>query len=64
LIFQKHLFQQKSINAVITGCQEKGHDVVMGGYLYSDAMGALGTEEGTYLGMFSSNVETIVNALK
>jgi manganese/zinc/iron transport system substrate-binding protein len=32
--------------------------------LYSDAMGAAGTPEGTYLGMFRHNVETIVAALR
>ncbi|WP_425391391.1 metal ABC transporter solute-binding protein, Zn/Mn family [Ekhidna sp.] len=63
-IFVETSVSEKSINAVVTGCKEKGHDVKIGGYLYSDAMGELGTEEGTYIGMFRSNVETIVNALK
>lgn len=63
-IFVETSVSEKSINAVVTGCKEKGQDVKIGGYLYSDAMGALGTEEGTYVGMFKKNVETIVNALK
>ncbi|MEO9484813.1 MAG: zinc ABC transporter substrate-binding protein [Ekhidna sp.] len=63
-IFVETSVSEKSINAVITGCKEKGHDVKIGGYLYSDAMGEFGTSEGTYLGMFRKNVETIVNALK
>lgn len=63
-IFVETSVSEKSINAVVQGCKEKGHNVKIGGYLYSDAMGELGTEEGTYIGMFSSNVETIVNALK
>lgn len=63
-IFVETSVSEKSINAVVTGCQEKGHDVRIGGYLYSDAMGEFGTEEGTYIGMFKANVETIVNALK
>ncbi|SNS76781.1 manganese/zinc/iron transport system substrate-binding protein [Ekhidna lutea] len=63
-IFVETSVSDKSIKAVVTGCQEKGHEVKIGGYLYSDAMGELGTEEGTYTGMFKSNVETIVNALK
>lgn len=63
-IFVETSVSEKSINAVLTGCKEKGHEVRIGGYLYSDAMGELGTEEGTYLGMFKKNVETIVNALK
>ncbi|MEM8940218.1 MAG: zinc ABC transporter substrate-binding protein [Bacteroidota bacterium] len=63
-IFVETSVSEKSINAVIKGCQEKGHDVKIGGSLYSDAMGELGTEEGTYIGMFKKNVDTIVDALK
>lgn len=63
-IFVETSVSEKSINAVVTGCKEKGHNVRIGGYLYSDAMGEFGTEEGTYIGMFKKNVETMVNALK
>lgn len=63
-IFIETSVSQKSINAVVTGCREKGHDVKIGGSLYSDAMGTFGTTEGTYIGMFRKNVEVIVNALK
>ncbi len=63
-IFVETSVSTKSIDAVITGCQEKGHNVKIGGYLYSDAMGELGTVEGTYIGMFRKNVNTIVNSLK
>jgi manganese/zinc/iron transport system substrate-binding protein len=38
--------------------------VKIGGSLYSDAMGPAGTSEGTYIGMVSANVRTIVEALK
>ncbi len=40
-----------------------GLEVVIGGELYSDAMGAPGTAEGTYVGMFAHNVATITRAL-
>jgi manganese/zinc/iron transport system substrate-binding protein len=63
-IFVETSVSEKSINAVITGCREKGHNVVIGGALYSDAMGEFGTLEGTYIGMFEKNVNTIVDALK
>ena len=63
-IFVETSVSEKSINAVITGCREKGQDVRIGGYLYSDAMGEFGTAEGTYTGMFEKNVNTIVEALK
>ena len=63
-IFVETSVSDKSINAVIEGCRNKGHAVTIGGYLYSDAMGEVGTSEGTYIGMFEKNVETIVEALK
>jgi len=37
--------------------------VKIGGNLFSDAMGAPGTPEGTYIGMVKYNVNTIVEAL-
>lgn len=63
-IFAETSVSEKSINALITGCRAKGHEVIIGGKLYSDAMGELGTEEGTYIGMFKYNVNAIVDALK
>lgn len=63
-IFVETSVSDKAIKAVVTGCQEKGHNVVIGGNLYSDAMGPFGTFEGTYIGMVKTNVKTIVNALK
>ena len=63
-IFVETSVSEKSINAVVTGCREKGHQVSIGGSLFSDAMGEPGTEEGTYIGMFKSNINTIVEALK
>lgn len=63
-IFVETSVSEKSINAVVKGCQEKGHHVTIGGALYSDAMGEPGTVEGTYIGMFRRNVDTIVEALK
>lgn len=63
-IFVETSVSTKSIDAVIMGCQEKGHNVKIGGYLYSDAMGELGTLEGTYIGMFRKNVNTIVENLR
>ncbi|PSA93524.1 manganese transporter [Bacillus atrophaeus] len=63
-VFVESSISEKSINAVVEGSKEKGHNVSIGGQLYSDAMGAKGTEEGTYEGMFTHNIETIVNSLK
>jgi manganese/zinc/iron transport system substrate-binding protein len=63
-VFVESSVSPEAINAVIQGAKEKGHTVVIGGELYSDAMGDEGTEEGTYIGMVRHNVDTIVNALK
>ncbi|MEW9501846.1 metal ABC transporter solute-binding protein, Zn/Mn family [Jeotgalibacillus marinus] len=62
-VFVESSISPRSIQAVIEGAKEKGHDVTLGGELFSDAMGEKGTKEGTYIGMYEHNVETIVNAL-
>ncbi len=63
-IFVESSVSDKALQAVIEGAKEKGIDVTIGGELFSDAMGAEGTEEGTYIGMYKHNVDTIVNALR
>mgnify|MGYP001191486628 CR=1 FL=1 len=63
-IFLETSIPDRSINAVIEGAKEKGHDVKIGGELYSDAMGEENTLEGTYKGMFKHNIDTIVSSLK
>ncbi len=63
-IFVESSVSDKAMKAVIEGTQQKGHTVTIGGELFSDAMGAEGTEEGTYIGMYKHNVDTIVDALK
>jgi manganese/zinc/iron transport system substrate-binding protein len=63
-IFVETSVSEKSINAVIEGCQQKNWNVKIGGSLYSDAMGQPNTPEGTYIGMVTRNVETIVTSLQ
>ena len=63
-VFLETSVSEKNINAIIEGCRQKGHEVVIGGSLYSDAMGAAGTPEGTYIGMVKSNVNALVKSLK
>jgi manganese/zinc/iron transport system substrate-binding protein len=63
-IFVETSVSDKAIKAVINGCREKGHEVVIGGNLYSDAMGEFGTYEGTYIGMVKHNVDVITESLK
>lgn len=62
-IFVESSVSDKNIKALIEGCQSRGHRVVVGGTLYSDAMGAAGTYEGTYVGMIDHNVTVITRAL-
>lgn len=63
-VFVESSVPRRSIEAVAEGCRARGHRVAIGGTLYSDALGADGTPEGTYAGMFRSNVRTIVEALR
>lgn len=63
-IFVESSVPKRTIEALQASVRSKGHEVAIGGTLYSDALGNAGTVEGTYLGMFKYNVETIVNALK
>jgi manganese/zinc/iron transport system substrate-binding protein len=63
-IFVESSVPQRTIDAVRAGCEAKGHSVDLGGELFSDAMGAPGTPEGTYDGMVRHNTNTIVEALK
>lgn len=62
-VFVESSINQNSIKAVIEGATKTGLDVELGGELFSDAMGKAGTEEGTYLGMYRHNVNTIYQGL-
>ncbi len=62
-IFVESSVNSKNIQAVIEGCQSRGVTVKIGGELYSDAMGAAGTYEGTYIGMLDANATRIAHAL-
>jgi len=62
-VFVESSVADKNVRALVEGAQARGHEVVIAGELFSDAMGAPGTYEGTYIGMIDHNVTTIVNAL-
>ncbi|MDG1714009.1 zinc ABC transporter substrate-binding protein [Lacinutrix sp.] len=63
-IFVESSVPKRTIEALQAAVKSKGHDVIIGGTLFSDALGNAGTIEGSYIGMFEDNVNTIVNALK
>ncbi|WP_010098386.1 metal ABC transporter solute-binding protein, Zn/Mn family [Ornithinibacillus scapharcae] len=62
-VFVESSINAESIHAVMEGAKNEGVEVSLGGELYSDAMGESGTVEGTYVGMYRHNVETIYQAL-
>jgi len=63
-IFVESSVPRRSIEAVQAAVRDRGHDVEVGGTLYSDSMGPEGSPEGTYVGMVRTNVETLVGALR
>lgn len=62
-VFVESSVSDRSMRALIEGAAAKGHDVGIGGELYSDAMGEPGTYEGTYIGMLDHNISVIAGAL-
>lgn len=62
-IFVETSVSDKNVRALIEGARARGHEVRIGGTLFSDAMGASGTREGTYIGMMEHNITTIARAL-
>ncbi|MBY6118126.1 metal ABC transporter solute-binding protein, Zn/Mn family [Mameliella alba] len=62
-VFVESSVSDRNIRALIEGAAAKGHEVVIGGELFSDAMGEPGTYVGTYVGMIDHNATTIAGAL-
>lgn len=62
-VFIESSVSPKNIRALVDGAASHGHQVAIGGELFSDAMGAAGTTEGTYVGMIDHNVTTVARAL-
>lgn len=63
-IFVETSVSPKAIRRVQADANARGWNVKIGGKLFSDAMGAAGSKEGTYIGMVRYNVNTIVDSLK
>ncbi len=62
-VFVETSVPTKPLQAVLDGCRAQGHDVRIGGTLFSDAMGDTGTPEGSYVGMIRHNVKTVAEGL-
>jgi manganese/zinc/iron transport system substrate-binding protein len=62
-VFVESSQSDRNIRALIEGTAARGHNLILGGQLFSDAMGPAGTYEGTYVGMIDHNLTTIARAL-
>lgn len=62
-VFTESSVPDRAVRALIEGARARGQRVVLGGTLYSDAMGRPGTYTGTYEGMMDHNITTIARAL-
>jgi manganese/zinc/iron transport system substrate-binding protein len=62
-VFVESSVSERNVRALVEGAAARGHEVRIGGQLFSDAMGAPGSYTGTYVGMIDSNVTTITRAL-
>jgi manganese/zinc/iron transport system substrate-binding protein len=62
-VFIEASVNDRNVRALIEGASDRGHDVSIGGTLYSDSMGAPGTWQGTYEGMIEHNVNLMSVAL-
>ena len=63
-VFIESSVPRRTIEALQASVNSNDHSVIIGGTLFSDALGDPDSEEGTYIGMFRYNVKTIVSALK
>ncbi|WP_435922325.1 metal ABC transporter solute-binding protein, Zn/Mn family [Paenibacillus sp. DYY-L-2] len=63
-VFVESSIPTKSMEAVIAGAKQLGHDVNIGGELFSDSLGEPGSDADTYIKMIRHNVNTITEALK
>ena len=62
-VFVETSVSDRNIRALIEGAAAQGHEVKIGGELFSDAMGEPGSYEGTYIGMIDHNTTIIAAAL-
>lgn len=63
VVFVESSVPERNVRALVEGAAARGHEVRIGGSLFSDAMGDPGTYEGTYIGMIDHNVTIIARGL-
>lgn len=62
-VFVETAVAPKIMEALAEPCQERGHNLMIGGELYADALGAQGSGAETYVGMIRANITAIVLGL-
>lgn len=62
-VFAEQTISPKAIEAVVAGCANQNHQIVMAGPLYTDSLDAPGSPAGTYIGMVETNLQTIFKSL-
>lgn len=62
-IFVESSIPRRTVEAVQAAVRARGHEVRIGGSLYSDALGSAGTPAARYEGMVRHNVNVVVDAL-
>lgn len=62
-VFVETSVSDRNLRSLMQGAAARGHEVKIGGELFSDAMGEAGTYEGTYIGMIDHNVTVIARSL-
>lgn len=62
-VFVESSVPSKNIEALVEGARSKGHEVNVGGELFSDAMGEPGTYRGSYVGMLDHNITLVARGL-
>ena len=63
-VFVESSVPDKYMQSVLQGCKSKGHPIKIAGTLFSDAIGAKGSEGGNYLSAIKHNVSVITKGLK
>ena len=63
-VFVESSLPTRNMEAVMEGCAALGHTVKLGGTLYADSTGPVGSDAETFEGTVKHNVNTLVEALK
>lgn len=62
-IFVESSVSDDNVSALVEGARARGHELKIGGSLFSDAPGRFGTPEGTYIGMMKHNLKVFSEAM-